>query len=209
MSNTGDVPTPIEPEVAPAPPEPDKASKATRRMERALASLQKERDDLAAQLTKVAEDTKRASMTELERYKADAEARAREVEAARAEAAVAKAERERERLVSRLVAKHKMADPEYGDLVLKGYDPKTHEDFDAFVDEIKVQPRYRVLFGSERIVDESGEDIVPNSRSVSTKTKKQAAEVDLEEFAASMFPNDKARQKSYIETVRKLSVGGK
>lgn len=202
MSNTGDVP--VEPVVA---PEPDKASKATRRMERALASLQKERDDLAAQLTKVAEDTKRASMTELERYKADAEARARDAEAARSEAAAAKAERERERLVSRLVAKHKMADPDYGELVLKGYDPAKHDDFDAFAEDVKAQPKFRRLFEGDRIVDESGEDIVPSARSVSSKTKRSAGEADLEEFAASMFPNDKARQKSYIETVRKLSIG--
>lgn len=187
-----------------APAAKPPADKETKRMKQALAALQKERDDLKAAASQAAEEAKRASMTELEKYKADAEARGREVEAARKEAATAKAERERERLVSKLVAKHKLADPDYGDLVLRTYDPAAHEDFDAFVEEAKKEPKIRHLFASGKALDDDGEEIIPNATAVSTKTKKSAASEDLIEFAKSMFPNDTARQKSYLDTVRSL-----
>ena len=203
MSDTG-----VEKTEAPAEKPPEvKPENKIRRMEKALASLQKERDEAKSALAKAAEDAQRASMTELDKLKADAAAKAKEAEDFKAEAARARAEREQERLISRMVAKHKLGDPEYGELVLKRYKPEEHEDFDAFVEEVKKEDKFRPLFGSQKIVDEDGEDIIPNARGVSTKTKQASAESADREFAESMFPNNKAKQDSYLAEMKKLRSG--
>lgn len=188
----------------------DKTPKDKARMAKALAALQKERDDAKAALAKAQEDAKRASMTELDKLKADLDAKAREAEAARIEAAQAKAERERERLVSRLVAKHKLAEPEFGDLILKGYNPEEHEDFDAFVATVKADAKYKRLFALDnRITNEDGSDIVPaTGPAPKSKTSNGSSQdADDREFAESMFPNNKARQDAYIAQLRKLRSG--
>lgn len=201
MENTG---TPEPEAVVEAPPKPDNDAK---RMKKALANLQKERDEAKAALAAAAEEAKRSSMSELEKYKADVASKTQEAEAARKEAAQAKMEREQERLVSRLVAKHKLADPEYGELILKRYKPEEHDDFDSFVDEVKKEDKFKRLFGADKIVDEDGNDIVPNARGVSSKTKGASEEAVDRELAESMFPNNKSRQDSYLAQMKKLRSG--
>lgn len=215
MANTGVDGTAIEAETEGGEPEvaaevkPAKAkSSDSARMAKALASVQRERDEARAALVKAEDDAKRASMTEIDKAKADVAARTKEVDAARAEAAAAKAEAARERLVSRLVSKHKLADPEFGDLVLKGYKPEEHEDFDEFVETFKADPKYKVLFAAkvgEKITNDDGSDIVPAVGGPKAKTQSATSQdANDREFAEQQFPNNKARQDAYLNQLRKL-----
>lgn len=178
-----------------------------RRIKKANAALQKERDDFKAKLEKFEKDVQDAKLTEVEKYQKMLKQQADEAAAAKAEAAAAKKEREYERKISLLVAKHKLADPDYGDLVLKGYNPEEHEDFDAYVAEVKKKPSIARLFGSQdnRIVDEDGSDIEPKVAGSQTKPARGSSWEERErEIAESLYPNNKARQDAYIAGLKKL-----
>jgi len=135
-----------------------------------------------------------------------------EAEGLKQEASKAKAERDFERLVGKLVAKHKLADPEYGEIVLRGYNPEENPDLDAYVAEIKKRPTIARLFeapGKSRILDDSGEEIVPNTTSGSSGKTKTAGnwEASERELAESMFPGKKERQDNYIKNLKNLKAG--
>lgn len=183
-----------------------------RRIKNANKTLQKERDYLKFKLEKFEKDAENAKLTEIEKYQKLVREKEKEAESARSEAAKAKVEREFERKVSTLVAKHKLADPEYGELVMKGYDPDEHEDFDAFVAEAKKKPSIARLFlsgeNSDRVVDDEGNDVIPKVAGSSGAVKKGSNWEENERvIAKQLYPNDKTRQDNYIAAVKSLKAG--
>lgn len=206
----GEVETPaavVKPE-----PEVDKAAVEARRIKTANRTLQKERDDLKAKLDKYEADAQNAKLTETEKWAKAIKDKEAEADVLRQEAAKAKTERDFERRVSTLVAKHKLADPDYGEIVLKGYNPDEHADLDAYVAEVKKRPAIARLFESERkaekVLDDAGNEIVPSISGSSNKTKTQGGwETSEREIAESLFPGQVDRQNNYIQTLKKLKAG--
>lgn len=181
-----------------------------RRIKKANAALQKERDDFKAKLDKAEKDAQDAKLTEVEKYQKLVKQHQDEAALAKQEAAAAKKEREYERKVSLLVAKYKLADPEYGDMVLKGYNPEEHDDFDEYVKEVKKKPAIARLFGTveDRIVNEDGSDIEPKVAGSQAKQARSSSWEERErEIAESLYPNNKARQDAYIAGLKKLRGG--
>lgn len=184
-----------------------------KRIKQANKTLQKERDDFKAKLDKHEKDLADAKLSAEEKAAKALAAKEIEIETARAEAKQAKREREFERAISKLVTKHNLADPDYGELVLKGWDPEADDDLDSWVAEQKKRPSIANLFKkaeAKREVDEDGGDIVPKvAGSGSAKKATSNWEETEREIAKSLYPNNKERQDNYIAGVRKLKAEGK
>lgn len=185
--------------------EPDRE---LQRLKRALQRQQTEKAEALAELEKIrksAEDDK-LSATERER---------KELEATRKEAAELgrlvkerEAENARLKLVNRLVTKHKLEDEEYADVVLKHYKPEEHEDFDAFVEDLAAQPRYKKFFVQAEAAAPRP-PAVPGSGNTRDKAPTITAEETLRAEARALFPNpqDEARRQGYINNRLKLKGG--
>ena len=193
-----------------AEPAAEKKPDDIRRIKIANKTLQRERDEYKAKFEKFEKDASDAKLSEVEKFQKLVKAKEDEALEARTEAARAKAERDFERNVSRLVAKFDLADPDYGELVLKGYNPEDHEDFDNFVAEAKKKPSIARLFKSkERILDDDGAEIVPKTAGSSGKVSKGSNWEDNERsIAESLYPNNKPRQDAYILGLKKLRAEG-
>ena len=185
-------------------------------LKQANRTLQNERDALAKQLADAKEETARSKRTADEQAKVELENTRKERDAARADAEAAKRERETERRVSTMVAKHGLKDPDYGELVLKGFNPEEHDDFDAFVTLAKKNKKFEPLFNKteapeERVVDENGDDVVPETpranKSKAPGAGSKLAQSEHEEFARSRWPGDEAKQKAYVATVMNMGRG--
>lgn len=183
-----------------------------RRIKIANKTLQRERDEYKAKFEKFEKEAQDAKLSEVEKFQKLIKAREEEATQALAEAAAAKKERDFERNVSRLVAKHNLADPDYGDLVLRGYNPEDHDDFDAYVAEVKKKPSIARLFkteGNNRILDDEGMEIVPKTAGSSGKVSKGSNwEENERSIAESLYPNNKPRQDAYILGLKKLRAEG-
>lgn len=181
-----------------------------RGLKKANKTLASERDKLAGELAKLKEDAEKAKLSDTERANAELKRLEKERDDAKAEALRAKAERETERKVSQLVAKHGLRDPEFGEIVLRQFNPDEHDDFDTFVTQVKKNKRYEPLFkelDDARVTDEDGEDIVPERPKAGKSVKTKATNTDHEDFARKQWPNDEARQKTYLANIASLSKG--
>lgn len=181
-----------------------------RRIKIANKTLQRERDEYKAKFEKFEKEAQDAKLSEVEKFQKLVKAKEEEAATAIAEASAAKKERDFERNVSRLIAKHSLADPDYGDLVLRGYNPEEH-DLDAYVAEVKKKPSIARLFKTEnsRILDEDGTEIVPKTAGNTGKVSKGSNWEDNERsIAESLYPNNKPKQDSYIAGLKKLRAEG-
>ena len=193
-----------------AEPAAEKKPDDVRRIKIANKTLQRERDEYKAKFEAFEKAAADAKLTEVEKFQKLVKAKEDEALEARTEASRAKAERDFERNVSRLVAKYDLADPDYGELVLKGYNPEEHDSFDSFVAEAKKKPSIARLFKSkDRILDEDGAEIVPKTAGSSGKVSKGSNWEDTERsIAESLYPNNKQRQDAYILGLKKLRAEG-
>ncbi len=175
------------------------------RLKRALKAQQTERAEALAQLDalrKQIEDEK-LSATERERKELD-EARKQAAETQR-RLAEREAEMERLRLVNRLVAKHKLADEEYADVILRKFDPKEHDDFDTFVAELAEQPKYKVFFESKQAPAEPPPaPAVPGSGAGRGRVAKATPEDEIIAQAKTLFPTDAVRREAYIRNLKNM-----
>lgn len=196
-----------------APPD-DKDSK---RLKKALSSLQKEKMDLEKQLTDFRKEIEESKLSEQQKV-------AKELETLRAEVAkrdnaqkALEAEIARERRVSVLVAKHGLADPDFADVVLKKWNPEEHEDFDKFASSLKKDEKYARLFTSLRadpgITNEDGSKIIPNAgvgmsgRSAANEGKVRGASDEDEQIARDLFPNNPDKRRMYLENLQRVKKG--
>jgi len=174
------------------------------RVKRALKNQQAERDNAKAELDALRAQIASDKLSEQERERKEleaAKARAAEFERAANERA---AENERLKLVNRLISKHKLADEEYADIVLKKYDPTEHDDFDAFVNDFAAEPKYKVFFAQAHTSEPVVAPGIPGSGSARVNTKKQTEEDAIKAFAMLEYPNDPARRESLIRNMRAL-----
>lgn len=183
-------------------------------IKKANLTLTRERDEARAELARLQKAQEDATLSSNEKA-------AKELAAAQAEAAAVKAELASQKLlvdrtmkVAHMVAKHKLADPSYGELILQGYKPDEHEDFDQFVVEQAKIPKFARLFDTgsstgDRILDDDGNEIIPSTRvgGSGARSKGSNWEDKEAEVAAGLFPYDKARQARYLAEVRKLRGG--
>lgn len=184
-------------------------------LKQANRTLQTERDNLAKQLAEAKEAEAKSKRTAEEQAKVELENIRKERDQARAEAAAALKERETERRVSTMVAKHGLKDPDYGELVLKGFNPDEHDDFDAFVTLAKKNKKFEPLFNKveeeARVTDEDGEEVIPAApranKSKAPGAGSKLAQAEHEEFARTRWPGDEAKQKAYVATVTNLGRG--
>lgn len=206
-------PTPDESKVTEtAVKEPDDK---LRGIKRANKTLQTERDQLAEKLAKFEAEAAKAKMTAEERAASELAALNKKIAELQAESEKAKSEAERERKISKLIAQHDLADPEFGDLILKKFNPDEHDDFDTFVKDIKKQPKYGALFRGEktaRITNEDGSDIVPavphGSNANGQKSGKGYTDQD-EELARSQFPGNPDKQKKFLDQLATSKRGSR
>ena len=184
-----------------------------RGLKKANKTLSTERDTLAAELAKWKDEAEKAKLSDTEKSQKALRDLVRERDEAKADALKAKAEREQERKVSTLVAKHGLRDPDFGDIILRPFNVDEHDDFDEFVSGIKKHKKYQPLFGpvgeeEDRVVNEDGEDIVPDRpRQGKSKTGAKAPSTDHEEFARKQFPGDEERQRAYLANIASLGRG--
>lgn len=183
-----------------------------RGLKKANKTLSQERDNLANELKKLKDEAEKAKLSESERSAATLKQIEKERDEARAEALRAKAEREQERKISQMVAKHGLRDADFGELVLKQYNPDEHDDFDGFVNLVKKNKKFEPLFvkqeDAERVTDEDGNDIEPTPpRPNKSKTGAKQPSAEHEEFARKQFPGDEARQKAYLANIAALGKG--
>lgn len=186
-------------------------------LKQANRTLQTERDNLAKQLAESKEAEAKSKRTAEEQAKVELENIRKERDQARADAEAAKRERETERRVSTMVAKHGLKDPDYGELVLKSFNPEEHEDFDAFVTLAKKNKKFEPLFNKveaaeeTRVTDEDGEDVVPaaprSNKSKAPGAGSKLAQSEHEAFAQSRWPGDEAKQKAYVSNVMNMGRG--
>lgn len=192
-----------------APPEEKATPDPLKGLKKANKTLQTERDGLRTELDTLKKSIEDAKRTDAEKVQAEIKAMNDRLAALANEASAAKKALDRERKISQLVSKHKLADPEYGDLVLQKYNPDEHEDFDQFVGELRKAPTYARLFEQERILDDGGNEIIP--RAPSGTAKKPGSNLDAldREFAISIHPNDKKLQDELFELRRALRKDSK
>lgn len=200
--------TEVEPEAPEVKPAPD----PLKGLKKANKTLETERNTLAEELKRLKDEAEKAKLTETERTAATLKQIEKERDDAKAEALRAKAEREQERKISQLVAKHGLRDADFGEIILKQYNPDEHEDFDGFVNLVKKNKKFEPLFSKpsdeDRVTDEEGNDIEPSPpRSVKSKTSGKQVSAEQEEFARKQFPGDEARQKAYLANIASLSKG--
>lgn len=184
-------------------------------IKKANKTLQAERDAARGELDKLKAEAAKAKMSAEERASADLAALNKQLADAKLEIEKERKAADRERKISKLVAQHDLADPEFGDLVLNKFDPDEHDDFDTFVKDLKKQPKYGALFRGERqrITNEDGSDIVPNvpgGAGGTGKGRDSAGASDQDaELARAQFPNDEKKQKKFLDNLAATKRGGK
>lgn len=185
-----------------------------RGLKKANKTLQKERDDLKAKLDASEAEAKRAKLTDDEKTKTDLATLRRERDEAKADAERAKKERETERLVSQLVAKHGLRDPDFGETVLKKFNPEEHDDFDAWAKALKKDKKYEPFFGNltsgqvDRVTDDEGNDVEPEPpRGGTGRTTKKPNASEHEDFARKQWPGNKDKQQAYLDNIAAIGRG--
>lgn len=189
--------------------EPDRE---LQRLKRALQRQQAEKAEAAAELERLKKQIEDEKLTVTERERKELEAARKQSEELARRVLEREAENERLRLVNRLVAKHKLEDEDYADIVLKHYNPKEHEDFDQFVSELAAQDKYKKFFvqPAAPAKPEPKAPAVPGSGNARDRTPTATAEEALQVEARAMFPgpNDAEKRRRYVENRLKLMKGG-
>lgn len=181
-----------------------------RGLKKANKTLTRERDEIKTKLETLEREAAQAKLTDAERTAASLKQLAKERDDALAEREAAKREREQERRISQMVAKHGLRDPEFGDIILKQFNPEEHDDFDKFVATTKRNQKYSVLFGvpgDDRILDDDGEEIVPQAPRQGSNKGKVVNNTEHEDFARRMFPGNAAQQQAYLANVNAMGRG--
>lgn len=205
----------VEESSPPAAPTPD--DKDSRRLKKALSSLQKEKAELEKQLTDFRKEIEESKLTEQQKVAKELETLRNEVAKRDNERKALEAEIARERRVSVLVAKHGLADPDFADVVLKRWNPEEHDDFDKFANSLKKDEKYARLFTSVRadpgITNEDGSKIIPNGTvgmaSRSAAPSRGGTSDEDEQIARELFPNAPAKQRQYLENLQRVKKANK
>ncbi len=191
------------PKLSDKPKEPDRE---LARMKRALKAQQAERAQALAELETLRKQIEDEKLSAQERERKELEAIRKQAEDAQRKLSEREAEMERLRLVNRLVSKHKLADEEYADVVLKRYNPDEHDDFDAFVSELVEQPKYKVFFEQPQVAAAPLPPAppVPGSGNNRERAVKTSPEDEILATARQLFPTDAARRETYIRQLKAM-----
>ena len=175
-----------------------------RGLKRANKTLTQEREALKARVAALEDEAKQAKLTAEEKTLAELDKLRKERDSIAAEAAKARQDRENERLISQLVARHGLRDPEFGEIVLK--QKPDDQELDEFVTEIKKSQRFGVLFG---VREDTEDEVIPRAprKSPANNSGQKVAQAELEIEAQSLYPGDEARQQAYVRNVLSLGRG--
>lgn len=186
--------------------EPD--DKEARRLKKALSTLQKEKESIEKQLADFRKEIEDAKLSEQQRAAKEVEALRAEKEAAISSRTALEKELEKERRISTLVAKYDLADPEFGDILLRRIGPE--DDLDTFIRTAKKDEKLSRLFkgpNDNRITNEDGSAIVPGVAPGAAPRSRSAASGPLDEdleIAMDLFPNDANRRQAYLDRLKKI-----
>jgi multidrug efflux pump subunit AcrA (membrane-fusion protein) len=174
------------------------------RIKRALRAQQAEKAEAQAQLEALRKEVEDSKLSAQERERKELENIRKQADEVQRQLAQREAEMDRLRLINKLVGKHKLLDEDYADIVLKRYNPKEHDDFDAFVAEVSKEPKFKVLFAQPEAAVQPTAPSVPGSGTNRTPNAKAGVSEGIEAEARELFPNDVHRQETYIRTLKQI-----
>lgn len=177
-------------------------AKELARMKKALAKMQKERDDSAKALNDFKTERDREKMSSEDRVKAEIEEARRELVKEQEARKALELARQRDQLIMELVSRHNLRDAKFGAIVLS--EREEGEDVESLVKRLKKDSEMSVMFRDVRTRAEDEDVEAPGlhgsaGTSSNRMSKAQAAEQEDLEMARRLFPYNEAKQKAFIE----------
>lgn len=166
-----------------------------------ISEISAGKQELAETLEKLKREQEENALSEQEKAQKLQKELEKNYTLAQKEAEQYRKEATRTRKIAELVAFHGLLNPDFGDVVLKGWDGES--DFDKHVESVKESDKYKVLFGS-------GQDVVvqaPGSPGDTGRSQHAPAKDINDEDklkARELFPKSEQKQKAYLENLKRV-----
>jgi hypothetical protein len=149
----------------------------------------------------------RSKLSEADRVKAEIEEQRQARAASEAKAAALEAELKTQKLVNELVADHGLTNPEFGEVIVKKFDPEK-ESFNDFAKRVAADAKYAPVFGRAIGTTEKGPNqgqtrapAPPGPSGGGSRAKTPSNDEQDEKdraWAKSKYPGDEVRQKNLL-----------
>lgn len=186
------------------PEEFEALRKENERLKGTVQSFQKKQEEFET----FKKEIERKNMSEADRIKAEIEEQKADRLKAETRAKELEAQLQTQKLVNELVADHGLTNPEFGEVIVRKFDP-TKEDFADFAKRMAAESKYKAAFtrvGTTEKGDSGPRSPAPPGPTGGSSRNKAPGSDEQEqrdrEWARQRYPGDEARQKSMIERLK-------